>query len=223
MRTLRIASQTLFFLLFSLSFFFLARLSHGYQWDAEWFLRLNPLTALSVSIASRSFFLPLVISGLVMALATLVLGRFFCGFMCPLGSSIDLVDRFVFRGTRHSQRRPPVSLQRVKYVLLVLCLVPVLLGSLFPLFFDPISIVTRFFTFLIHPFSQIIGKDLLSLAARPLGLVGLDGPGLIAIKVPLYFGATISLALALLVFGGGYWDRRFWCQYLCPTGAFLGS
>lgn len=41
--------------------------------------------------------------------------------------------------------------------------------------------------------------------------------------IPLYYGFISTLLLAALVFAGSFWDKRFWCQYICPSGAFLGA
>jgi MauM/NapG family ferredoxin protein len=28
--------------------------------------------------------------------------------------------------------------------------------------------------------------------------------------------------MGIVIIGGGFWDKRFWCQYICPSGAFFG-
>ena len=37
----------------------------------------------------------------------------------------------------------------------------------------------------------------------------------------IYFGVA-ALVLLLVVLAGGFWDKRFWCQYVCPSGALFG-
>jgi MauM/NapG family ferredoxin protein len=40
-------------------------------------------------------------------------------------------------------------------------------------------------------------------------------------RLPLYYGSVATFITAVIIFGGGFWDRRFFCQYLCPSGAFF--
>ena len=54
------------------------------------FFRANPLTAVTTMLATKAY-VPLLLPGLLMLLATLLLGRFFCGWICPLGTILDLV------------------------------------------------------------------------------------------------------------------------------------
>jgi ferredoxin len=48
-----------------------------------------------------------------------------------------------------------------------------------------------------------------------------DKKELIALNVAIP-GAFSALILFVIIFAGGFFDKRFWCQYICPTGAFLG-
>ena len=54
-------------------------------WPVNWLLQLDPLVALGTLLTTRTIY-----AGLIWALATVVLtillGRFFCGFACPLGT-----------------------------------------------------------------------------------------------------------------------------------------
>src|SRR5690242_15256592 len=54
------------------------------------FFRVNPLTAVTTMLATKTYE-PLLMPGLLMLLASLLLGRFFCGWVCPLGTILDLV------------------------------------------------------------------------------------------------------------------------------------
>ena len=121
LRKIRIISQIVFFLLFLLVFF----LFDFFRADAgnsglAWFLRLNPFSTVITSIASRSIIVPYLIIGIVILIVTILLGRVFCGFACPLGSIIDLSDR-ILRGKEKVKQplRPPLKLQALKYILLI--------------------------------------------------------------------------------------------------------
>jgi len=190
LRKFRITSQTIFFALFCVFFFFLNTYRHAYTFPSDLFLRLNPLTALLTEIAARVFIPSLLVLGIAAAVLSAVVGRFFCGFVCPLGAAVDFADAVLFKKIRFVNRRPPGSFQRLKYVFLFALIVLSLFGAVSPLVMDPAALLTRTMAVITNP--------------------------------PLSYGAVLSLSLALLLFAGSLWDRRFWCQYICPSGAFFG-
>ncbi len=222
MRTFRIILQIFFVTLFVGTFFFLNTNPRAYSFDSEFFLRFNPFTGLITMLASRSIIMPLAIFTLIFTIATILFGRFFCGFMCPLGAMIDFFDRFLFSRMRSNKRRPQLFVQRLKYVLLTMVLVLSIFGVVFPIFIDPLSLTTRFLALLIHPLINIMGIDLLKLTSILSSSLGNYIYSHYAIRIPFYYGTILTVILASLVFIGSFWDKRFWCQYLCPTGAFLG-
>jgi MauM/NapG family ferredoxin protein len=221
MRTFRIISQSVFLLIFLILFFFINKYPLAYKIDSDFFLKLNPLTTLLVTIASHKVILNLLIlSGIVVLISTL-LGRVFCGFVCPLGAMIDFTDK-VFSKARSSRRRPPIYFHRLKYIFLIILLICAVFGVLIPLFMDPIPLVTRIFTFLIDPFIRIF----LSGSEHSISYISQSFSDYLylnySVKQPLYYGGSLTFLMVLIIFGGTFWDKRFWCQYVCPTGAFLG-
>jgi MauM/NapG family ferredoxin protein len=222
LRSIRIVSQTVFFALFTIGFFFIAVFPIAYTWPADLFLRLNPLVALLTSVASRTVVNTVFWTGLVMALLTIVFGRFFCGFVCPLGSTIDFSDRFLFNKIRSGSRRPQRYLQRLKYMLLFGLIILAFYGAVAPLFMDPISLFTRIFAIVIDPLVKLTGLGLLTVTAPARGLAGLDMLNFLTIKTPVFYGTFFVTVLFVAVLAGGFWDKRFWCQYVCPSGALFG-
>jgi MauM/NapG family ferredoxin protein len=126
-------------------------------------LHTSPLLGISTALALRrvgEFFL-LSLPFIVLAILA---GRFFCGWLCPLGATLDASEK-IFRWRRPSQQRTHPDrfgrLRNWKYYLLALLLITALIpagytggaGSGFgvgfglPLayLFDPIVIVTRSF------------------------------------------------------------------------------
>ena len=105
------------------------------------FLRLDPLIGFANLLASRAL-----ATGVALALVTLVLtlvfGKAWCGWICPLGTLLDL---FSFNRWR-SVRIPPDGWRRVKYGILLLIIFAALLGNLTLLIFDPLTILVRTFT-----------------------------------------------------------------------------
>jgi len=221
MQKLRITLQIIFFSLFLILFFFINKYPYAYTFKSEMFLQLNPLAAIATMIASRNLIFPFALFSLFILLGTIFLGRFFCGFFCPLGAMIDFFDRFFF-GKIRLKYRPPRFLQRVKYAFLFIILILSIFGVLFPLFMDPISISTRFLTFLVYPIFNIVGIDLLNFVS----LFSTSYSNLlysrIPLHIPLYYGIVFTFLMMVFVFGTSLLDKRFWCQYICPTGAFLG-
>jgi polyferredoxin len=99
------------------------------------FSRFDPLQAIMSIIASREI-LPLYIPAIVTIVGTLVLGRVWCGWICPLGAILEL---FGPRGTRKMQ----AWFRGIKYGLLIMLFVMALFGSLAFMWLDPITILVR--------------------------------------------------------------------------------
>lgn len=222
LRKTRIVSQVVFFALFVLFFFGFNVHPSAYTVQTEWFLRLNPLVAVVVSIATRMPVWVLYLLGGLVAVGTIVFGRFFCGMVCPLGAAIDFSDRYLFGASRSPSRRPPVFLQRIKYLLLFAVIVIAVFGFTWGLFFDPISIATRALALVVSPLARLVGSESFALARPVFGALGWTSLQLTSVPLRLFYGTGATVLLLAFVFLGGFWDRRFWCQYVCPSGAFMG-
>ncbi len=72
-------------------------------WPVNWFLQLNPLTALTTALGTGTLFAGL-FWGLVTLSITLLFGRFFCGWICPLGTLHHLMGWLASRRKSFSQR-----------------------------------------------------------------------------------------------------------------------
>lgn len=73
-------------------------------WPVSWFLQLDPLVALSAALATGSLEAGLLWALLTVAL-TLMLGRVFCGWICPLGALNQFIGWLGFRGRSGAMRR----------------------------------------------------------------------------------------------------------------------
>jgi len=113
----------------------------------------DPLAALEAMLASRQFTLTLLIAtGLLIGLYAII-GRAFCGWLCPLGLLLELNDELRTRVNRFLRRRkkslPDFQFPRnTKYVLLVTFLLLSFLIQL-PIFqiVSPINSLARSFIF----------------------------------------------------------------------------
>lgn len=112
----------LFFLLLFLVLFILTeyRGSDRISLAVNSFFRADPLVALSYLLAEKSFTL-LLLPAALLALATLLFGRFFCGWICPLGTlgewSATLGRRLGIR-RRELPEAVDRSLRALKYLVL---------------------------------------------------------------------------------------------------------
>ncbi len=148
---------------------------------ADLFFRFDPLAAFSTMLAAREW-LPHLALALVTVGAALVVGRVWCGWICPLGT---LLDWFRFRAARRLAPRVPPRLRSVKYVLLGVIVVMAALGSMTLLILDPIALLTRTFTTSLIPgFDYVVG-------AVETALVGW-GPGAGVVNwVEAHFRGTV--------------------------------
>lgn len=85
--------------------------------SAEVWLRFDPLIALTTWIAGRSLVAALLPSLVVVGM-TLILGQIFCGWICPLGASIDWSDRFLLARRWNAKGEHQNGMRRVKFYLL---------------------------------------------------------------------------------------------------------
>jgi len=211
--------QVLSLLLFS-AFFFLATYQLPDWFPADLYLRLNPLLGLTAILASKEW-IGRALWSLILVGATLIIGRFFCGYVCPMGGAIDFLDLLLFRKKRRPSLKNETRLRKIKYVALILLATAALAGLSLIFFMDPIALLTRFYTFVLYPVVIILINlflDLFRPVFRGLGWVTLSH---LHYPQPVFYMSVITL----LVFGGiialNRLAPRFWCRYLCPLGALL--
>jgi polyferredoxin len=193
------------------------------------FLRSSPLLAITATLSARAL-MTLFLPAVVVVVLTLVLGRVFCGWVCPFGTTLDISDRFLsrFRRRKRNADEDRPGYHTAKYALLIVLAISALLGVQIAGWFDPICIATRTYGITIYPYFNFVGEQAVDTAVRANVAAGfvswLDDVGhryVLAFEQPVYRAHI----LFLLVFGGialfGILERRFWCRHLCPLGAML--
>ena len=192
---------------------------------ANIFFRFDPLAGLATMLAARAWLTPFALALITLAL-TLILGRVWCGWICPMGT---LLGWLRFRPARRIAGRLPPALRRVKYVLLGAILVLAALSNLTLMVLDPLSLLTRTMTTSVIPWFVAV-VDALERAGMTWGpTVGvvqwvdetLRGPVLPTTQ-PHYEQATALFLVLLAIVLLNVLADRFWCRYLCPLGALLG-
>lgn len=166
---------------------------------ADFFLRIDPLVSLSTSIASRSWVSSLISAGVILLVCALI-PRGFCGYLCPLGTLIDLFDWAIGKRVKRFRVAGDGWWVHVKYYILSGTLIAACFGVLISGFFSAIPVITRGLLFI----------------CEPLQTGFLRGWHL---AVPWHWGHAISVTLFLGVLGLGLLRPRFWCKYVCPSGA----
>lgn len=201
--TRRIA-QVFFFVLFTW-FCVVSTVGEGWNqlrgWPINWFLQLDPLVGLGTWLTTRKVYAGLA-WGVATVILTIVLGRFFCGWVCPLGTLQQLVG-WLSRKQASRSRRLLVNqyhpAQRTKYYILIALLCGAGVGLLQTGLLDPIPLMQR-------------SVNLVILAV-------LDG---VRAGSRIYVGvwslAVVFLALVL----SSIWVPRFFCRFICPLGALFG-
>lgn len=188
--------------------------------------RLDPLIALAATLATRTFIV-LVIPAVFLLLSSLIFGRWFCGWACPMGTLLD----YAWPLSGKKSFAMPARLPKLRYVLLVFILVGALFGLPIVGFFDPFAILVRGLSMAFYPAFSMAVENFFSLTYN-------QGPAwLNLLTEPLYeflratilpfeqkvFTLALPAALMLLsVFVLEIFQRRFFCKYVCPLGALLG-
>jgi len=209
--------QALFFILFCL-LFFLAAYPLNPSIPVDLFLRLDPLIAVTTFLSSRELYAPLLLSFILIA-ASLFFGRFFCSYVCPLGTLIDFSKKLTPQSNTNGSKSP--ALINFKYYILLALLFCCLLGFNLVYLFDPMSLVTRVFTYLLYPFSALLlntGLDVVRPVATKLNLVGLSHKHFMQ---PLFYMNFITLTIFIAILLLNFFASRFWCRNLSPLGALL--
>lgn len=216
---MRTAIQALSLALFTL-LFALANYSLPDWLPADVYLRLDPLLGLTAILAGREW-IGRALWGLLLLVATLLFGRFFCAYVCPLGAILDFLDPLLFRRKKRRGLAEASWLRQVKYLALVGIAGAAGIGVSLVHFLDPIALLTRSYTFVFYPVlvgAANLGLDGVRPAAAALGWMGL---ATLSYQQPLYYQSLLTATIFAGIVGLGALASRFWCRYLCPLGALL--
>lgn len=202
-------------------------------WLNAWFL-IDPLILIATWLAAHAVPL-LALWSLVVLGVTVVLGRVFCGWVCPLGTLHAIAGR-LFHRRRAGKRADHWSRwQLAKYYVLIALLVMAVFGVHWVGVLDPLVLLYRSTTTAIVPGAQWAVEEGSTAVYQsdpgvgPLRLTPVTEPiyGLLRDQVfAVPKQAFLGSGLIFVLFAGtlllNAYRRRFWCRYLCPLGALLG-
>jgi ferredoxin len=166
---------------------------------AETFLIIDPLVAISTALAARAWVWSLVFAGVIL-LVGLIVPRGFCGYLCPLGTLIDLFDWAIGKRVTRFRVSGDGWWVHIKYYVLLGTIIAAAGGVLLTGFVSAIPVITRGFMYLIGPLQTGLTR----------GWHNVPAP---------HWGHLISIVLFFAVLGLGLLRPRFWCKYVCPSGA----
>ncbi len=190
----------------------------------EVFFITDPLVMVLTAVSER-----VLLSGIwfsaAMLILTLVLGRFFCGWICPLGATIDGIARLK-RKLRVKDAAIRKNLRVVKFWILAGMLLFACLGIQTVWVLDPLGLFARFISLNFIPFitRAVDAVFVFALTAthryEPLfDVYRFLKASVLGVKVSYFSHAGIIFLLFALACGMSWLERRFWCRVLCPLGA----
>lgn len=223
---LRRFSQGLFALLFIVIF-----LGNRYPYQsgpsADLFVRATPLLPLSELLSHGRVLIAYWPAYLIIFL-TLIFGRFFCSWVCPLGTTFDLIRRGMGWGQHLSSdlaRR--LKVLPIGFLLFLVILIPFGINAWS--WFDPLATGERLLTAFGYPLCNW-GIPAILTAGKEIPAVGVlfselkhlwgrwvapEGANLYLNLFPIGIFAGILLFLEWI-------SPRFWCRFLCPAGTWMG-
>lgn len=188
--------------------------------------RLDPFVAACVMLGVKSFVL-LLLPSLAVLLLSLIFGRGFCGWFCPMGSLLDLTGKIVPQMDRNNRTSYP----NLALIILVFALFSSACGFAVAGYFDPFSLLVRgmaqafypllnsltvgFFSFTYRTFPEVVNH-----VTEPV--YGLLQAFILPSGQKYFHLATLSFFMLGGVFLLEGVQRRFFCRNICPLGAMLG-
>jgi polyferredoxin len=179
-------------------------------WPVNLILQLDPLVAIGTLLSTHTIYKDL-IWALLTVILTIILGRFFCGWVCPFGALHQFIG---WLGNRKRSLKARIASNRYRRAapLKYFFLIAFLIGAAIPLnektmlltgLLDPIPFIQRSFNVIVLPLAD---RSVNFLSVRPR----------------VYEGGFLIGVLFLAALFANLLIPRFFCRFICPTGALLG-
>ncbi len=223
----RIASQAFCFLLFIFLFVKTDYTgSDSIEYAVNILFRIDPLLALATMLAVKTVIV-LMLPALLLLGLSLVFGRSFCGWVCPMGGLLDGWRR-LFGAARTKSATIFPSLPEA---LLIFILISALLGVPLAGYLDPFSILVRGLSQAVYPGVNDVAVTFFTFTYQnlPEAINRITEPVYYFLKSTIlpfeqkfYHFGLVSLLILCLVVSVEYVQQRFFCRNICPLGALLG-
>ena len=186
--------------------------------------RIDPFLAASTSLATKTF-VTLMWPALIFIGLAFILGRFFCGWLCPMGALLDFSHKFI----SHIHEGLVSRYHTLKYYLLGFLLIAALFGMPLAGYFDPFSILVRGLAISVYPAINVLATSFFTFTylEMPAWINVLTEPAYALLKSTIlpfrqnhFELAFISFFILLAIFMLERLERRFFCRNICPVGAF---
>ncbi|HNT36574.1 MAG TPA: 4Fe-4S binding protein, partial [bacterium] len=168
----------------------------------------------------------------------LILGRGFCGWVCPMGTLVDILDRFITPRNRYLNDLPlqtgvrpsPEVLRnpKVKYLFLTAFATAILFGVQWVHLLDPIPLLSRLIATGILPQFEWLTRFVFNVFYKTAGIRVVSEPvfallrnHVLSFKQPYYEWHWLSLLIVVGIALLSRFGRRTWCRVLCPLGGLL--
>ncbi len=198
------------------------------------FFELDPLVAIANALAGHALYRGLLVS-LIILVPTLFLGRFFCGWICPMGTLQHWIGSMPSESKRGKQRIESNRYKRwqtLKYVVLIAGLVAACFGSMALGWLDPFSLLVRSVGLALLPGFNFAVRAVLTplehshvAAIKAIGTTlhsGLQATILDFRQTHFAQGLVLGI-LFLTILAASLRVTRLWCRSICPLGALLGA
>ncbi len=161
----------------------------------------------------------LLTAGFVLVLImTLLGGRVYCSFLCPLGISTDVISRLSSQKMKRKNRySKPHSFLR--YSILILTIGSLFSGTMVVVnILDPYSSFGRIMALIIKPVFAMFNNGL-SRILEMMDIYSVTPYAHHGFPLSVYIFVSLFMLLILIL---AVWKGRLYCNTLCPVGTLLG-
>jgi ferredoxin len=181
------------------------------------YLRLDPFIGI-VTILTKKEVILRMLPAFGVLLLVMIFGNFFCGWFCPMGSTVDFFDQIFFREKKRTKGFDDQPLRRLRYGVFLFSVIAGLMAFQVMYVLDPISLITRTLIISFYPPVILIFNHLLPQVQGFLPHHSFIGS---TIPLPLFKVNLFIFVIFVIILALGVVRKRFWCRYLCPLGTLF--